>query len=525
MTINKAYSGRLIFDHLPKTAGSAIHAWLLGSLGTGCVSPHFTGYCRDLVSNYGGKYSIICGHVAFCDDEFDPRYEYVTFIRNPVDRVISWLYFLINNEDKPQFNSLCRSIKSLLNSDGKVIDKELIPHISNLYVQHFCRIKSKKLIDSAIDTTKAFDAIKDYDLIGSYDDMPAFLSDLASLIGLPRPKEIPFINVTKKRPKVEQISHSLLEVIVELNQKDIQFYNEVLAWKKTLPPKNNTNTLTSMWQIYNPVRDLVFQTSDISQVKVVIKDGYDIKQGQILTFEVDFKIDRPVQELQAGIHILDENNRWAFGTNSTLQKKMFTNVDAGSCRVIHYLVADLPAGKYTAGFAFAECLADGTINKLAWYDRLCEFQVFLPEQSTSVGYVHLPADMILIKNITTYRFDAADERFQTLVGRRDVSCFSTTGQAGYLIVGPNITLDAGKYQVVIHGTVRDGGVAGAHMEVTADKGAKVLAAAPLQSHSIGDLLFSIPVFFDSVYTDLEVRVWVEADSDISVSLVEFCRCD
>jgi hypothetical protein len=73
-----------------------------------------------------------------------------------------------------------------------------------------------------------------------------------------------------------------------------------------------------------------------------------------------------------------------------------TNIPAGishqSCAdptVSHHVIADLPSGRYTAGFAFAECLPEGR-RELAWHDVLCEFNVSYPENATYQGYSHLP---------------------------------------------------------------------------------------------------------------------------------------
>ena len=94
----RVFPGRIIFDHLPKTAGMSINSWLIDSLGDGCVIPNLIGMHSDLIVSYGGLYSIISGHIHFSAREgLDPRYQYITCIREPIDRVVSWLYFVSNN--------------------------------------------------------------------------------------------------------------------------------------------------------------------------------------------------------------------------------------------------------------------------------------------------------------------------------------------------------------------------------------------------------------------------------------------
>ena len=61
------FDGRIIFDHLPKAAGTAVNAWLVKVLGSGCVTPNLIGKHQDLICRYGGEYSVISGHVNFED--------------------------------------------------------------------------------------------------------------------------------------------------------------------------------------------------------------------------------------------------------------------------------------------------------------------------------------------------------------------------------------------------------------------------------------------------------------------------
>ena len=60
----RPYSGRLIFDHFPKTAGQAVNAWLTEELGSGIVSQNLIGNHREMIDR-AGHYSIISAHVHF----------------------------------------------------------------------------------------------------------------------------------------------------------------------------------------------------------------------------------------------------------------------------------------------------------------------------------------------------------------------------------------------------------------------------------------------------------------------------
>ena len=94
MEASNVFGGRVVFDHLPKTAGQAVNAWLRAELGESCVTTNLIGEHRALIHQYGGDYSVISGHVHFSREGLDPRYQYITCLREPIDRAVSWLFFV-----------------------------------------------------------------------------------------------------------------------------------------------------------------------------------------------------------------------------------------------------------------------------------------------------------------------------------------------------------------------------------------------------------------------------------------------
>jgi Wzt-like putative exopolysaccharide export protein len=400
MTLDKAFPCRVIIDHLPKTAGTAINTWLIEALGAGCVIPALNGNHRDLIRQYGGLYSVICAHVHFHAGEgLDPRYQYITFFREPIDRAVSWTFYLANDAGVTRDTiPLKDGVSQFLASDGSESSPEFLESITNPYTEHFCRIKGNGLESDDEKIANALAVIKQYDVVGVYQDMPRFLADVAALIGLPPPQEIARINVTTQRPQVDQISPALRERIVALNQLDLRLFAEVVAWKSSAVLSESTQVLplsTSKWKRYEPVRERVVTTPDVTIYSAALREGYDIRHGQLMTFDVDFFLSREVHDLEMGIHLFDSDRQWAFGINSTLLGQSHQSLPSGSYRVSHHLVADLPAGKYTAGFAFAELLPEGRQQELAWCDVMCEFQVYHQVSKTFAGYSYLPAAISL----------------------------------------------------------------------------------------------------------------------------------
>jgi hypothetical protein len=392
------FAGRIIFDHLPKTAGESIRDWLTHALGSGCVTPHVSGDHRELIREHGGLYSVISAHVNFANGEgLDPRYQYITLLRDPIDRAISWLFFVLNNAPKiVETLALREGTRRFLDSDGSELAPEIRDGISNLYVRHFYRIDCDAMIVER-EVEAALSVIKKYEIVGTYEEMPRFVADVASLVGLPAPASIPRVNVTSQRPAVNRISERLRQRLVDLNGLDIELYNAIAHWLKSNPSTAEAGTSrNSVFRSrkYDRVLDRVLVTPDAIVASAALREGYDIERGQVLTFDVDFFLAREVVELEVGIHIFDRGRRWAFGTNSTMLGHLHRDLPRNSYRASFHVIAELPIGKYTAGFALAERLGDEQ-RELAWYHTMCEFQVHHSVGQRFAGCSYLPTQITL----------------------------------------------------------------------------------------------------------------------------------
>lgn len=123
-----------------------------------------------------------------------------------------------------------------------------------------------------------------------------------------------------------------------------------------------------------------------------------------------------------------------------------------------------------------------------------------------------------------HRYWGSDNRLGSQTGRkngRDIVC---TGTAGYLLFGPYLKLDAGRYQLIIRGESDVISLAGARIDIAVDKGDTIIGegflTASNQSGCLWDMLFNL----DKKCTDLEVRIWVSENTNLSISMIEISRC-
>lgn len=124
------------------------------------------------------------------------------------------------------------------------------------------------------------------------------------------------------------------------------------------------------------------------------------------------------------------------------------------------------------------------------------------------------------KHDATWRFWGNDIRLNSEVGHRHGQVMSTTGKAGFLIFGPFIELAKGRYKVVLCGAIGKNGAAGAHMDVVVKQGSVILGQSILDESDQGGRILAMVISLDKPCTDLEVRILVNDDSELQVSMIE-----
>lgn len=121
---------------------------------------------------------------------------------------------------------------------------------------------------------------------------------------------------------------------------------------------------------------------------------------------------------------------------------------------------------------------------------------------------------------TGYFFWGSHDRIETHVGRRIGRDMISTGEPGRLIFGPHIAVSAGSYRVTILGVMNSSQGPGGRIDIVANEANTVLAERALVPGTPGPHLASIDFDISTATTDLEVRVWIEKDVSVKVSLIE-----
>jgi hypothetical protein len=389
----RAFDGRVIFDHLPKTAGHALNQWLRDELGSGAVSPLATGNHAQLIRRLGGIHSVIFAHVTFDGRGLDPRYRYITCVREPIDRAVSWLYYTLHNFTADQLPAgLWDETERCVRSEGAEISQRVRAILANPYVEHFAGIARAGYRAPEDRLRDALDVLYDYELCGLYEHMPAFLNRVAVMLQIPAARLLERANVTRRRPRVTDISGRFRRRLADLNSLDMAFYDEMVARRQgaAASPVTMLAANRSEWRLMPDPGPRSFETADLTLLTVsAVGLEKPVTKGERVTVSLEFSLNRPVAHLVAGIHIFDQDGRCAFGTNTDLLGRDLTEMGTGRYRASYDIVADLPAGEYRLGVAFLDRLADSQ-PEVAWFDDLIAFTVRDEAIRNQRGYAALP---------------------------------------------------------------------------------------------------------------------------------------
>jgi len=384
------FAGRVIFDHLEKTAGQALNAWLRTELGISAVTEPLIGTQRELIKLWGGDYSMIFGHVQFDGTGLDPRYQYVTLLRDPIERALSQMFYVLNNH-APDSIPEWRAYEKFLNSDGDIVEFPVLYKMANYYVDHFASVESRLHRPAIAKLADAQNALERYAVWGFYERLADFMGDLSRLLGVTAPKSLNPINVTVKKPLAAEVSPKLLARLEELNALDLTFYrvaqDRYAAGRCKAPTA--PHPASGGWNQYEYRGAGIAQGADLKLVSVTTDrpSGIVLAGGEI-AFRLEIELTRPLSEMIAGIHIHNEEGWLAFGTNSAMLSKPLRALPAGRHSLEFRVAASLPEGRYRVGFAFLEPAADG-MRTLAWCDRVTTFQTRIVRNVPSVGSCNL----------------------------------------------------------------------------------------------------------------------------------------
>jgi glycosyltransferase involved in cell wall biosynthesis len=202
-------------------------------------------------------------------------------------------------------------------------------------------------------------------------------------------------------------------------------------------------------------------------------------------------------------------------------------------RGLPIIARDIPVFREVAGenaFYFSGLESDALANRIkTWLENeklgITLFSKKIPRLSWRQSTTML-LDIILEKKWyktwmpdNTYRVNGADPSLGTQVGQRIRYGIESTGKPGYLLFGSYIDLKAGDFKVTLFGKAAVVGSPVAYMDVTSGRGNVAHGFVPISHRNSEGLLATMNVSFSSNADEVEVRVWVSAQSIVTVQMI------
>lgn len=226
----------ILFDHLPKCAGTTIIQYLLTQY------PRRVSYVTDgrkpsesakKFKSFSAKsrhgYHLVVGHCTHqLLDYVHPDSIKLTIFRDPVERIISHYFFVRENKRHYLHQKIIKSNLSL----EDYATSELSCELRNFYVSHFSDLLVSQInqnpqqsIERAVKVV-----LERYDVIGFQDDLTSTMNKLQNLAHLSEPFADRIFNKTQKKA-VEKISASTKKAIAQANSLDVELYNRLKTHK------------------------------------------------------------------------------------------------------------------------------------------------------------------------------------------------------------------------------------------------------------------------------------------------------
>lgn len=398
-----------LFDHIPKTGGTAFRAILAQIVGKENVSPWVSGRSELWAQQKYSSYPVISGHFHSPIPVIAPANQRarLTMLRDPVDRIVSEYYYYRNNVGTVQWNRLVGLAKEHSIGDYvRTLQGTRDTAICNFYARRFASQLSRQLGSDGKVLKLAKAALARYGFVGIQELFVDSVDLFCCRFGFPPMLEIPRLNITSSRKGVHDVDPETRARLEDLNRLDLELYE--FARRRFEDEKrqifhsfaNQSDANESRPE--ESIRSETFETAaspaeSFGDLSVefwdalvrssrsgtnILRSGEDV----VLTLVVAAYEDVP--DLTVGIEISDEVGEIVFGTNTFLMRETRSVLAGQTCRLEFAFSANMKHGKYFVGAS----LHTGATHEdrcFQWRDRIAQFTVVDDPASPFVGYCHV----------------------------------------------------------------------------------------------------------------------------------------
>jgi hypothetical protein len=330
---------KILFFHLPKTAGTALRNLFARHLGEEQVSKNLglVPLKDSLIRN--ADLTAICGHFRARQGDLLPADRVsITVLRNPLDRFLSDFFFRKFDNHQRLIDQRVRAldidafIAQLSDNDAD----ELNIQTTLLYPLGTAQLAALPWSEKAAAAKHALDQ---FDLVGVHAEIDDLVCMVCARMGWHDHAPLDRANVTSRRIPVDELSTRSRSKLDVLLAPDRSVFEHALARFKQLRraailtgpcatalPQTDSTALTAppMQSATSSVlpapREFGDRRLEITAVSVggELSGPNEVLIGEKLNIHIDFIAHERVEEVSAGLSIHDERGVLVFGTNTYL---------------------------------------------------------------------------------------------------------------------------------------------------------------------------------------------------------------
>ena len=303
-------SSKNIFIHIPKTGGTTINCVMNKSQWQ--TKPDFN-YRHIIYETKKSNSQDIFNPINY--NKYD-NYHIFMLLRNPIDRLISEYYFI---KDRPEFMSLIKPIPRNLNE-----------YIKNKQTQNYMIgfLLGKRMYNEDLVTEDDFDlvinTIENLNInVGIFEDYPKSLAYFSSITGIKWPKNIDIKRITLNRPKLDDISDEIKQLIIKNNALDFKLYEYCLnKFESKTKLLSSKNSIRFKGDKYNYV---LKYTERFNLLEIGLKDKNFIKKHQLFFEDLNLHLQKKLNIKDGKLYVKLWNDCFISTMNSTYPNTQLSN--------------------------------------------------------------------------------------------------------------------------------------------------------------------------------------------------------
>jgi hypothetical protein len=220
----------IIFTHIPKTAGSSFYWSLIEPNTPDAVVYRYRGL-RRLLLDRGYSADVVRGHAPYGVHVFAPRTpaKYITILREPVDRSVSYYYFVKDSGREHPDRADAESLTLTSFFSLRKYQNWQTRYLAGIPFHRLYGSGTGPVLDRVMLRAALTHLVNRYVCFGIQENFESSLALAAHSMQWPERKEMPRLNFTRDRPDVATLTSAELQSVRESNALDCELYEQARA--------------------------------------------------------------------------------------------------------------------------------------------------------------------------------------------------------------------------------------------------------------------------------------------------------